>query len=90
MYFMYLIQSIKNRKVYVGLTGKQPVDRLREHNAGSSAWTKHNGPFKLIYFESFVCKEDARRRELFYKSGIGKQLRKIIVKHVKPGCGAIG
>lgn len=55
--------------------------RLLQHNLGTNKWTKSNGPFKLIYYESYVCKKDAILREKFYKSGIGKQIKKLILEH---------
>jgi len=54
--------------------------RVTEHNKGGSAWTKNNRPFKLIYFEEYICKRDAVKREIFYKTGIGKKIKKLIVK----------
>ena len=50
-----------------------------QHNVGSNKWTKANGPFKLVYYESFACKTDSLMRERFYKIGIGKQIKKLIV-----------
>lgn len=82
MYFVYFIQSLKNKKVYVGLTEKSPSIRLNEHNAGSNAWSRNNKPFRLIYYEKYSCKEDAKAREIFYKSGFGKSIKKLIVFYV--------
>ena len=79
MFYTYFLKSISNRKTYVGKTGKQPTVRLEEHNNGANVWTKTNGPFKLIYYETFCCKEDASNREKFYKSGIGKKIKKAII-----------
>ena len=79
MYHVYFLQSRSSDKYYVGMTGKDPQDRLVEHNRGSNDWTKHNGPFELVYYESYVCKEDAARREIFYKSGFGRKIRDLIL-----------
>ncbi|PIY96664.1 MAG: endonuclease [Candidatus Kerfeldbacteria bacterium CG_4_10_14_0_8_um_filter_42_10] len=82
MYSVYFAKSLKNNKIYVGLTSKDPRIRIIEHNNGSNAWSKQNRPFELVYFESYVCKEDAMNREKFYKSGLGKQIKYAIVKTV--------
>ena len=82
MYVVYMLVSLSNRKCYVGYTQKDPNERLHEHNIGSNSWTRANGPFRLAYYETYVCKEDALRRELFYKSGIGRRIRNIIVKEM--------
>lgn len=63
------------------MTEKYPEARLKEHNSGSNVWTRQNGPFALKYYETFVCKEDAQRREKFFKTGVGKKLRSIILFH---------
>lgn len=79
MYYVYLIKSERNGKIYVGQTSKLPTKRLIQHNHGSNDWTRHNGPFELVYYESYECKTDAVKREKFYKSGVGKRIKKAIV-----------
>ncbi len=81
MYYVYLAKSLKNDKVYVGFTGKDPKKRIKEHNTGSNKWSKENKPLKLVYFENFICKADARQRERFFKSGVGKKFKKIIIEN---------
>ena len=73
MYYMYVLESQRNGKRYVGSTAKIPLERLKEHNAGSNQWTKHNRPFELIYTETFTEETEARKREKFLKSGVGRQ-----------------
>lgn len=80
MYFLYFLKSLKNGKVYVGSTSKKPEVRLDEHNSGTNQWTRQNRPFKLIYFEKYHCLKDAKSRELFYKTGVGKVIKKIIIE----------
>jgi len=85
MYFVYFAKSVrKHSKVYVGLTSKDPKSRVQEHNQRSNTWSKQNGPFKLIYYESFICKEDAKNKEDFYKTGFGKRIKIAIVKEMSP------
>ncbi|MCJ7786806.1 GIY-YIG nuclease family protein [Patescibacteria group bacterium] len=79
MYFIYFAKSLKNNKIYVGFTSKDPKARVEEHNSGSNKWSKQNKPLKLIYFEQFICEQDARMREKFFKTGVGKKLKKIII-----------
>ncbi len=80
-YFVYILKSAVNGKLYVGSTSGTVEKRLEQHNIGSNKWTKANGPFKLIYYELFVCKTDALLREKFYKTGVGKQIKSIIAKN---------
>ena len=80
MYHVYFAKSLKNGKIYVGSTSKDPKTRVIKHNQGSNTWSKNNGPFKLIYYDTFVCKEDSLKREQFFKTGIGKKIKKAIVE----------
>ncbi|KKQ43036.1 MAG: hypothetical protein US60_C0008G0003 [Microgenomates group bacterium GW2011_GWC1_37_8] len=82
LYFVYFAKSLKNNKVYVGLTRKEPEIRVKEHNNGSNKWSRINKPLKLIYFEKYNCEKDARDRESYYKTGIGKALKKLIAENI--------
>lgn len=79
MFYVYFAKSLRNGKIYIGFTSKNPISRVREHNQGSNRWSKQNKPLKLVYYETFICKEDALAREKFYKSGVGKRIKKVIV-----------
>ena len=83
MYYIYFLKSLKNNKYYIGRTSKLPIVRLSEHNLGSNTWTKHNSPFKLVYFEKYYCLQDGIQREKFYKSGFGKYIKKIIIEKIE-------
>jgi len=64
---------MKDNRWYTGFT----VDiwkRLKEHNEGKyDSWTKGRGPFELIYFEGCNNKADAKAREIYHKTGMGKR-----------------
>lgn len=50
--------------------------RLNEHNEQKSKYTKHRGPYQLIYYEACLSEIDARQREKYLKSGTGKRYLK--------------
>lgn len=77
------LQSLRNNKTYVGFTSKDPKERLKEHNYGTNKFTSNNRPWELVYYETFTCKNCAREREKFFKTGIGKKLKKIILENFK-------
>jgi putative endonuclease len=77
MYFVYALKSEKDARIYVGLSSNINR-RIFEHNAGYVFSTKGYRPWKLIYIEEFNNRIDARTREKYYKSGIGKELLKSI------------
>ena len=88
MHYVYFIRSLKTDKVYVGFTSKDVFKRLREHNLGKNSWANINKPFELIYYESFWCEKDARKKEKFYKTGFGQQIKTIIIKYLKEKIGS--
>ena len=47
--------------------------RLNEHNSKKVKSTKGYGPWTLIYFEELTSRSKARERELFLKSGSGRE-----------------
>lgn len=75
-YFVYVLQSLKDKRWYTGYT----VDlrkRFREHQEGLyTSWTKGRGPYELIYYEMCKNKVDAQQREKYLKSGMGKRYLK--------------
>jgi len=75
MYYIYVIQSNKDKQFYTGFTGDLQ-NRLREQNAGRVSSTKKRGPFELIYYEACLNEQDGLAREKYLKSGMGKRYLK--------------
>ena len=76
MYYAYILQSIKNKKFYVGSTSDLRR-RFQEHNDGRGGeYTKKNKPFKLIFYEAYISKKDAEKAEKFFKTGYGREVLK--------------
>jgi putative endonuclease len=66
MYYVYLLQSRKTRKFYVGFT-ENLKRRFDEHNTGNVQTTKNGIPYDMVYFEGFRSKTDALKRERKFK-----------------------
>ena len=77
MYYVYAISSENKNYIYVGLTDNIQR-RVHQHNSGYEQTTKPYLPFKLIYTEEFATREEARKREKYFKSGAGKKRLKMI------------
>ena len=75
MFYTYVIRSRKSGIFYTGSTGDLRK-RLQFHNEGKSTWTKSRGPWSLIYYESCLNEEDAKAREIYLKTGMGKRYLK--------------
>ena len=71
MHYTYVLISLKDRKLYIGYT--QDLERrLQEHKLGKVPSTKSRLPLKPLYFEGHFAKEDAIRREDYFKTSKGK------------------
>jgi len=79
MYFVYILKSLKDGKLYTGYTNDLKR-RFFEHNRGLIKITKWRRPFKLIFYEAFLNQQDATAREKYFKSLYGSKERKRIVK----------
>ena len=64
MYYVYCIVS-SGGDLYIGYT-KELNRRISEHQSGKSKSTKGK-IWKLAYYEAYLSKEDARRRERMLK-----------------------
>ena len=78
-YYTYILKSDKDNNFYTGTT-LDLERRLNEHNAGTNFSTRHRRPFKLIYFEACLKKDDAYRRERYLKSTMGKRFLRTRLK----------
>jgi len=52
MYFVYILQSRKDNKLYIGYTEDLRV-RFSLHTNGKVASTKNRRPLELIYYEAY-------------------------------------
>jgi len=62
MHYVYTLCSTKDKNLYIGRTNNLRR-RLAEHNDGKSFATTPRRPFTLVYYEAYVAKDDAERRE---------------------------
>lgn len=72
MHYVYVLQSAADQGLYIGYS-ENLRRRLHEHQSGLSSSTSHRGPWKLIYYEAYREELDARGREEFLKSGLGRR-----------------
>ncbi|MFA5870663.1 MAG: GIY-YIG nuclease family protein [Candidatus Paceibacterota bacterium] len=72
MYYVYILKSKKTGRLYKGFT-KDLRKRIIEHNKGKTISSKFGIPWKIAYYEAFENEKDARREELFLKSGKGRE-----------------
>ena len=84
MYYVYVLQSEKDKHFYVGYT-KDLKNRLKLHNEGKVTSTINRRPLRLIYYEACLSQRDATYREKYLKSSWGKRYLKNRLSHYLTG-----
>lgn len=75
-HYVYVLQSQKDKDLYIGYT-QDLKRRLQEHSAKMNFSTKSRLPLKLIYTETCLNEEDAKRREDYLKTSQGHRFIKL-------------
>ncbi len=68
--------------IYVGMTSDLNR-RIREHNSGKEKTTNPYRPFTLIYQEQCENRLEGRKREKYWKSGVGKEKLRELREKIK-------
>ncbi len=69
MFYVYILKSKKDNKLYIGSTNDLRR-RIVEHSKGKVSSTSDRRPLELVYYEAYKIEHDARLREQsFKKSG---------------------
>ncbi len=79
MFYVYILQSLKDKRLYVGYS-HDLKKRIGEHNRGNVKSTSTRRPLKLICYEAYLTKKEAIAREEYLKGSDG---RKDIKKRLK-------
>ena len=78
MFYVYVLYSFKYKRSYTGLTNNLER-RVDEHNKKQNKSTKAYAPWELILKEEYETRLEARNREKYLKSGIGREYVKTIL-----------
>jgi putative endonuclease len=79
MFYVYVLGSEDSRRLYIGYTADLKR-RIREHGAKKTWTTKRMGAIKLIFYEAFLVKEDAQRRESYFKTTKGRKTLRLMLR----------
>ena len=78
-YYAYILYSKKYQRFYKGHC--ENLDkRIIQHNQGFTKSTKPFIPWILIYFEGFESREEAMKRERYFKTAAGRRFLKEKIK----------
>lgn len=75
MHYVYLLESLLDFSWYIGYSNDLKK-RFSSHNKGENKATKSKRPWKLVYYEAYRNRLDAKKREKFLKSGSGRKFIK--------------
>ncbi|HAW60313.1 MAG TPA: excinuclease ABC subunit C [Actinobacteria bacterium] len=76
---VYVLYSLKDGQFYIGYTSNLK-QRLTDHFNGHSKSTAPRRPFVLIFCEYFLSKQDALRREKYFKTSSGKRAMRLMLR----------
>ncbi len=79
MFYVYILQSQKDSMFYIGYTN-DVMRRFQEHSSGNNVSTRNRRPLALLYYECHLNKEDALRRESYFKTTKGKATLKLMLR----------
>ncbi|MEO5641808.1 MAG: GIY-YIG nuclease family protein [Bacteroidia bacterium] len=77
-YCVYILFSQKDHLLYTGFTTNID-ERVRNHNDGRTKSTAPRRPLDLIFCEFYLFEEDARKREMYFKTTAGKKAVKLML-----------
>jgi putative endonuclease len=78
-YAVYILYSLKDRQFYIGYTTNFKR-RMTEHAEGKTKSTAPRRPFIPLLCEYYLAKEDAMRRELYFKTSAGKRVLRLMLQ----------
>jgi len=78
-FYTYVLISKRDKNFYAGWT-TDLRKRFASHQSGKVYSTKNRLPLNLIYYEACRNSEDARAREKFFKSGMGRRFLRNRIK----------
>ncbi len=81
MWFVYIIQSEKSGRYYVGYSG-DVQKRLDAHNRGEVAATRHLRPWVIAYTEAHNDATSARKREWHLKRQKSRKVLEALISSV--------
>ena len=73
MSWVYVLRSLKDNRLYVGSTRQSVEERVSRHNSGQVSSTRNRKPLVLLYTEHYDDYSDARKKEIYFKTGSGRE-----------------
>ena len=74
-YYVYVVKSVNKDHVYKGHC-EDLTSRILEHNSGVTRSLRPYLPVVLVYSEEFETREEAIKREKYFKTAAGRRYLK--------------
>ena len=84
MFYTYVLMSKKDMQFYIGYT-QDLKQRFKLHTQGMVDSTKDRRPLELIYYEACIERNDATKREKYFKTHHGRMFIKRRLKSYLTG-----
>jgi len=75
VFYTYVLLSERDKKFYTGFTKNLKL-RFEQHKKGQVESTRNRRPLILIYYEACLDRNDALKREKYFKTYNGKRFLK--------------
>ena len=79
IYFVYILESLKDGSYYVGSTN-DIKDRVLRHNQGRTKYTKAKRRWELVYSEEYPDRSSAVKREQAMKKRKSKKYIESLIR----------
>jgi len=76
---VYVLFSQKDFQLYTGFSSNIEA-RVKKHNSGGNKSTSYRRPLILVFCEFYIFEEDARKREMYFKTSMGKKAIKLMLR----------
>jgi putative endonuclease len=76
---VYILFSQKDLLLYIGFTSNLEA-RIHHHNSGKVKSTVGRRPLNCIFAEYFLFEQDARKREGYFKTSMGRKAIRFMLK----------
>jgi putative endonuclease len=80
MHYVYILRSVKDGGFYIGYSANLRK-RFDEHANGELFSTSYRRPWRLIYYEAYLNRQDALGRGKYLKSGSGRRFLKAQLRY---------
>ena len=80
MYYVYVLQSMDEDKIFYLGYSQNLRNRLASHNRGENTSTR-NRQWQLVYYEAYITERFARHREAQLKKN--RRMKQFLLKRVR-------